>query len=65
VGPPRFELESIPPQGTRMPSYPTGPGILSLKVVLKFNRKAIIRQLGLNETQIFYGSNIFLFLNHP
>ncbi|SVC49101.1 uncharacterized protein METZ01_LOCUS301955, partial [marine metagenome] len=22
VGPPRFELESIPPQGTRMPSYP-------------------------------------------
>ena len=25
VGPLRFELKSIPPQGTRMPSYPTGP----------------------------------------
>ena len=27
MGPPRFELKSIPPQGTRMPSYPTGPNI--------------------------------------
>jgi len=25
VGPPRFELESIAPQATRIPSYPTGP----------------------------------------
>ena len=25
MGPPRFELELLPPQGRRMPSYPTGP----------------------------------------
>ena len=25
VGPPRFELGLLPPQGRRMPSYPTGP----------------------------------------
>jgi hypothetical protein len=27
MGPPRFELELLPPQGRRMPSYPTGPRV--------------------------------------
>ncbi len=31
MGPPRFELESIPPQGTRIPSYPTGPIFCGLR----------------------------------
>ena len=25
MGPPRFELELLPPRGRRIPSYPTGP----------------------------------------
>jgi hypothetical protein len=29
MGPLRFELKSIPPQGTRMPSYPTGPYMIA------------------------------------
>ena len=27
MGPLRFELRSIAPEATRIPSYPTGPGV--------------------------------------
>ena len=27
MGPPRFELKSIAPEATRIPSYPTGPDL--------------------------------------
>ena len=40
VGPPRFELKSIPPQGTRMPSYPTGPN--NEKQITKFHSKTYL-----------------------
>ena len=39
VGPSRFELELLPPQGRRMPSYPTGP---------------MERNVDLKSTYIFY-----------